>query len=101
MEISKITTKQDQFDYTHSDQFLAYTKPGHDTAVETGSIKLEQQLKFFAKYKRMIIDEVDFLPLDDEASNRSHVDMRITMGTLVIPYWQTLAASLSFRQDQW
>ena len=30
--------------------------------------RLEQRLKFFAKYKRMIIDEVDFLPLDDEAS---------------------------------
>ena len=30
--------------------------------------RLEQGLKFFAKYKLLIIDEVGFLPLDDEAS---------------------------------
>lgn len=30
--------------------------------------RLEQRLKFFAKYKLLIIDEVGFLPLDDEAS---------------------------------
>lgn len=30
--------------------------------------RLEQRLKFFAKYKLLIIDEIGFLPLDDEAS---------------------------------
>lgn len=30
--------------------------------------RLEQRLKFFGKYKLLIIDEVGFLPLDDEAS---------------------------------
>ena len=30
--------------------------------------RLEQGLKFFAKYKLLIIDEIGFLPLDDEAS---------------------------------
>lgn len=30
--------------------------------------RLEQRLKFVAKYKLLIIDEVGFLPLDDEAS---------------------------------
>ena len=31
--------------------------------------RLEQRLKFFAKYKLLIIDEVGFLPLDIESSN--------------------------------
>lgn len=31
--------------------------------------RLEQRLKFFCKYKLLIIDEVGFLPLDMEASN--------------------------------
>ena len=31
--------------------------------------RLEQRLKFFAKYKLLIIDEVGFLPLDTESSN--------------------------------
>lgn len=31
--------------------------------------RLEQRLKFFAKYKLLIIDEVGFLPLDVESSN--------------------------------
>ncbi|WRK55849.1 ATP-binding protein [Coprobacillaceae bacterium CR2/5/TPMF4] len=31
--------------------------------------RLETRLKFFAKYKLLIIDEVGFLPLDSESSN--------------------------------
>ena len=31
--------------------------------------RLEQRLKFFSKYKLLIIDEVGFLPLDTESSN--------------------------------
>lgn len=31
--------------------------------------RLEQRLKFFSKYKLLIIDEVGFLPLDKESSN--------------------------------
>lgn len=31
--------------------------------------RLETRLKFFAKYKLLIIDEVGFLPLDEESSN--------------------------------
>lgn len=31
--------------------------------------RLEQRLKFFCKYKLLIIDEVGFLPLDIESSN--------------------------------
>lgn len=31
--------------------------------------RLEQRLKFFAKYRLLIIDEVGFLPLDNESSN--------------------------------
>lgn len=30
--------------------------------------RLETRLKFFAKYKLLIIDEVGFLPLDSESS---------------------------------
>ena len=30
--------------------------------------RLEQKLKFFTKYKLLIIDELGFIPLDDEAS---------------------------------
>ena len=32
--------------------------------------RLEQRIKFFSKYKLLIIDEVGFLPLDIESSNR-------------------------------
>ena len=31
--------------------------------------RLEQRLKFFSKYRLLIIDEVGFLPLDNESSN--------------------------------
>ena len=31
--------------------------------------RLEQRIKFFSKYKLLIIDEVGFLPLDTESSN--------------------------------
>ena len=31
--------------------------------------RLEQRIKFFSKYKLLIIDEVGFLPLDIESSN--------------------------------